>query len=103
MYEGLADLCRMEVTNLAPNSMKIRVVAPPRAEVLGVDRGAILSSLSTFPVHVGQEGRSTTRAAPASSTRSASDFSFLFFLSCVVPIAVLPPPPLPPYPTPPHP
>eukprot|EP00755_Sulcionema_specki_P031818 Sspe_Gene.19461::Locus_7100_Transcript_1_1_Confidence_1.000_Length_671::g.19461::m.19461/K05692/ACTB_G1; actin beta/gamma 1 len=48
MYEGLADRLSKEVTNLAPNSMKIRVVAPPERKYSVWIGGSILSSLSTF-------------------------------------------------------
>ena len=48
MYEGLADRLSKEVTNLAPNSMKIKVVAPPERKYSVWIGGSILSSLSTF-------------------------------------------------------
>lgn len=31
MYEGLPERMSKEITNLAPNSMKIKVVAPPES------------------------------------------------------------------------
>eukprot|EP00663_Eupelagonemidae_sp_cell21sb_P004112 gene4113-5737_t len=48
MYEGIADRLSKEVTNLAPNSMKIKVVAPPERKYSVWIGGSILSSLSTF-------------------------------------------------------
>jgi len=48
MYEGLADRLSKEVTALAPQSMKIKVVAPPERKYSVWIGGSILSSLSTF-------------------------------------------------------
>ena len=48
MYEGISDRLSKEVTNLAPNSMKIKVVAPPERKYSVWIGGSILSSLSTF-------------------------------------------------------
>jgi actin-related protein len=48
MYEGLPERVSKEVTNLAPNSMKIKVVAPPERKYSVWIGGSILASLSTF-------------------------------------------------------
>ena len=48
MYEGIADRLTKEVTNLAPQSMKIKVVAPPERKYSVWIGGSILSSLTTF-------------------------------------------------------
>jgi len=48
MFEGIAERVTKEVTNLAPNSMKIKVVAPPERKYSVWIGGSILSSLSTF-------------------------------------------------------
>jgi actin-related protein len=48
MYEGLPERISKEVTNLAPNSMKIKVVAPPERKYSVWIGGSILASLSTF-------------------------------------------------------
>merc|ERR1719473_1493000 len=38
MYSGIADRMSKEITALAPASMKVKIIAPPRAQVLRVDR-----------------------------------------------------------------
>jgi len=48
MYEGLPERMTKEITALAPNTMKIRVVAPPERKYSVWIGGSILSSLSTF-------------------------------------------------------
>jgi|Transcript_17718 actin-related protein len=48
MYEGLPERMSKEITNLAPNSMKIKVVAPPERKYSVWIGGSILASLSTF-------------------------------------------------------
>jgi len=48
MFEGIAERVTKEVTNLAPNSMKIKVVAPPERKYSVWIGGSILASLSTF-------------------------------------------------------
>eukprot|EP00999_Lentomonas_sp_LEN2_P002575 NODE_456_length_1480_cov_1078.583149_g424_i0.p1 GENE.NODE_456_length_1480_cov_1078.583149_g424_i0~~NODE_456_length_1480_cov_1078.583149_g424_i0.p1 ORF type:complete len:377 (+),score=130.39 NODE_456_length_1480_cov_1078.583149_g424_i0:136-1266(+) len=48
MYEGEPERLNKEVTNLAPNSMKIKVVAPPERKYSVWIGGSILASLSTF-------------------------------------------------------
>jgi len=48
MYEGLADRLSKEVTALAPQAMKVKVVAPPERKYSVWIGGSILSSLSTF-------------------------------------------------------
>jgi actin-related protein len=48
MYEGLPERLSKEVTNLAPNSMRIKVVAPPERKYSVWIGGSILASLSTF-------------------------------------------------------
>lgn len=48
MYEGIAERLTTEITTLAPQSMKIKVVAPPERKYSVWIGGSILSSLSTF-------------------------------------------------------
>jgi actin len=48
MYEGLPERMSKEITTLAPNSMKIKVVAPPERKYSVWIGGSILASLSTF-------------------------------------------------------
>lgn len=48
MYEGLPERLSKEVVNLAPSTMKIKVVAPPERKFSVWIGGSILSSLSTF-------------------------------------------------------
>jgi len=48
MFEGIADRVNKELVNLAPNSMKIKVVAPPERKYSVWIGGSILASLSTF-------------------------------------------------------
>eukprot|EP01012_Entosiphon_sulcatum_P001571 TRINITY_DN102_c0_g2_i1.p1 TRINITY_DN102_c0_g2~~TRINITY_DN102_c0_g2_i1.p1 ORF type:complete len:389 (-),score=103.30 TRINITY_DN102_c0_g2_i1:80-1207(-) len=48
MYEGLPERLSKEITNLAPNSMKVKVVAPPERKYSVWIGGSILASLATF-------------------------------------------------------
>jgi len=48
MYEGIAERITKEITNLAPPSMKVKVVAPPERKYSVWIGGSILASLSTF-------------------------------------------------------
>jgi actin, other eukaryote len=48
MFEGIADRMTKEIVNLAPSSMKVKVVAPPERNYSVWIGGSILSSLSTF-------------------------------------------------------
>jgi actin len=48
MYEGLPERMNKEITNLAPNAMKIKVVAPPERKYSVWIGGSILAALSTF-------------------------------------------------------
>jgi len=48
MFPGIADRLSKEVQNLAPSSMKIKVIAPPERKFSVWIGGSILSSLSTF-------------------------------------------------------
>jgi len=48
MFEGLADRMKKEITNLAPSSMNVKIVAPPERKYSVWIGGSILSSLSTF-------------------------------------------------------
>ncbi|XP_038057477.1 actin-5-like [Patiria miniata] len=48
MFPGIADRMQRELTTLAPNTMKIKVVAPPERKYSVWIGGSILSSLSTF-------------------------------------------------------
>jgi len=48
MFPGIADRMKKEVTALAPNSMSIKIVAPPERKYSVWIGGSILASLSTF-------------------------------------------------------
>jgi actin beta/gamma 1 len=48
MYEGLPERLQKDVTNKAPSSMKVKVVAPPERKYSVWIGGSILASLSTF-------------------------------------------------------
>jgi len=48
MFEGIAERMTKDLTNLAPASMKIKVVAPPERKYSVWIGGSILASLSTF-------------------------------------------------------
>jgi len=48
MFPGMADRMQMELTALAPPTMKIKVIAPPERKYSVWIGGSILASLSTF-------------------------------------------------------
>jgi len=48
MFDKMADRLQKEVTNLAPSSMQIKIVAPPERKYSVWIGGSILASLSTF-------------------------------------------------------
>ncbi|KAB8228972.1 actin [Aspergillus alliaceus] len=48
LYPGIADRLQKELTNMAPTSMKIKVIAPPERKYSVWIGGSILASLSTF-------------------------------------------------------
>ena len=48
MYPGIADRMQKDITNLAPNTMKIKIIAPPERKYSVWIGGSILASLSTF-------------------------------------------------------
>merc|ERR1712080_111456 len=48
MYPGINDRMQKEITQLAPSSMKIKIVAPPERKYSVWIGGSILASLSTF-------------------------------------------------------
>ena len=48
MFEGLPQRLRHEIQNLAPQSMRIKVIAPPERKYAVWIGGSILASLSTF-------------------------------------------------------
>lgn len=48
MYQGLPERLTKEITNKAPSTMKIKVLAPPERKFLVWIGGSILASLSTF-------------------------------------------------------
>jgi actin len=48
MFEGISERMTKELTNLAPSSMKIKVVAPPERKYSVWIGGSVLASLSTF-------------------------------------------------------
>merc|ERR1719414_2803906 len=73
MYPGIADRMQKEITALAPSTIKIKIIAPPERKYSVWIGGSILASLSTFQ-QCGSPSRSTTSAAPPSSTGSASKY-----------------------------
>eukprot|EP01125_Pyxidicula_operculata_P008162 TRINITY_DN275_c0_g2_i1.p1 TRINITY_DN275_c0_g2~~TRINITY_DN275_c0_g2_i1.p1 ORF type:complete len:1179 (+),score=388.10 TRINITY_DN275_c0_g2_i1:39-3575(+) len=48
MFPGIADRIQKEIVNLAPSTMKIKVIAPPERKYSTWIGGSILASLSTF-------------------------------------------------------
>jgi len=48
MYPGIADRMQKEITNRAPPTMKIKIIAPPERKYSVWIGGSILASLSTF-------------------------------------------------------
>lgn len=48
MFPGVVDRMQKEITNLAPSSMKIKVIAPPERKYSVWIGGSILASLTTF-------------------------------------------------------
>merc|ERR1712010_104716 len=71
MFTGVSERLTKEMTALAPSTMKIKVVAPPSASTPcgSADPSSPPSPPSS---RCGSPSRSTTRAAPPSSTASAS-------------------------------
>uniref|UniRef100_A0A0N5AGG3 Actin n=1 Tax=Syphacia muris TaxID=451379 RepID=A0A0N5AGG3_9BILA len=48
MFPGIADRMQKEIQQLAPNTMKIKIIAPPERKYSVWIGGSILASLSTF-------------------------------------------------------
>jgi len=48
LFDGIAERLSKEVVNLAPSTMKIKIIAPPERKYSVWIGGSILSSLSTF-------------------------------------------------------
>ena len=48
MYNGLPERMQKEISNLAPSTIKVKVVAPPERKYSVWIGGSILASLSTF-------------------------------------------------------
>nr|XP_006825588.1 PREDICTED: actin, cytoplasmic-like [Saccoglossus kowalevskii] len=48
MFPGITDRLQKEITNLAPSTMKIKIIAPPERKYSVWIGGSILASLSTF-------------------------------------------------------
>merc|ERR1712041_8293 len=71
MYPGIADRMQKEITALAPSTIKIKIIAPPERKYSVWIGGSILAS-SPPSSRCGSPSRSTTSAAPPSSTGSAS-------------------------------
>merc|ERR1712210_372738 len=71
MYPGIADRMQKEITALAPSTIKIKIIAPPERKYSVRIGGS--SWLPSPPSSIcGSPSRSTTSAAPPSSTASAS-------------------------------
>merc|ERR1712203_1116676 len=48
MYPGISDRMQKEITALAPSTIKIKIIAPPKRKYSVWIGGSILASLSTF-------------------------------------------------------
>ena len=48
MFEGIQERLTKEMTNLAPNGMRVKVIAPPERKYSSWIGGSIFTSLSTF-------------------------------------------------------
>lgn len=48
MFPGIADRMNREITTLAPNTVKVKIIAPPERKYSVWIGGSILGSLSTF-------------------------------------------------------
>jgi len=48
MFPGIADRLQKEIVNLAPSTMKVKIIAPPERKYSVWIGGSILASLSTF-------------------------------------------------------
>jgi len=48
MFDGIAERLQKEIKNLAPPSIKVKVVAPPQRNYLSWKGGSTLANLSTF-------------------------------------------------------
>jgi len=48
MFPGIADRMQKEIVNLAPGTMKVKIIAPPERKYSVWIGGSILASLSTF-------------------------------------------------------
>ena len=48
MFPGIADRMQKEISSLAPQTMKIKIIAPPERKYSVWIGGSILASLSTF-------------------------------------------------------
>jgi actin beta/gamma 1 len=48
MFPGIAERMQKELTNLAPPTMKVKIIAPPERKYSVWIGGSILASLSTF-------------------------------------------------------
>merc|ERR1712130_142237 len=71
MYPGIADRMQKEITALAPSTIKIKIIAPPRGSTpSGSEAPSWLPSPPSS--RCGSPSRSTTSAAPPLSTASAS-------------------------------
>merc|ERR1712113_613136 len=76
VYPGIADRMQKEITALAPSTIKIKIIAPPRGSTpSGSEDPSWLPSPPSS--RRGSPSRSTTNAAPPSSTASASKLFFL--------------------------
>merc|ERR1712129_157652 len=56
MYPGIADRIQKEITNLAPSTMKIKIIAPPERKY-SVDRRLHLGFAFNLPTDVDQQTR----------------------------------------------
>merc|ERR1719481_1688830 len=75
MYPGIADRMQKEITALAPSTIKIKIIAPPRGSTpSGSEDPSLLPSPPSS--RCGSPSRSTMSAASPSSTASASKLSF---------------------------
>lgn len=83
MFQGIANRVSKELTDLAPSTMKIKVVAPPERQYSVWIGGSILSSLSTFQqmwvskAEFDESGPGSTLSSFFSCPTSAEDVSSL--------------------------
>jgi len=91
MYPGIADRMQKEITALAPSTMKIKIIAPPKGNTLSGSED--LSWLLSQPSNrCGSPNRSTMNLVPQLFTESASKATILILPTAAI-LSNTPPPP----------